>query len=307
MSSIQRNGKPEALIPYPMGDDFSYVTLQVAEYDNESENTEYKQLWRSEFLKVISAFANTSGGVLHIGLDDRGKPVGLRNTKKLLEDIPNIIRNKLGVVPSIQLRNEDGKEVIDIAVLLSSVPISFNGKYYVRSGSTVQELSGNELAEFLLKALNYSWDEQIEKDATVDDLCTDTLDEFKKLAQERLPSIAAESNYTTILQKLKLLKNGKLTKAAVLLFAKDPQKFCLQSVVKIGKFQSPTIVQTTDVVEGNLFNQLNASMDILQTKYLLRNISFEGLYRRDILEYPYEALREVIINAIIHRDYTKPV
>jgi len=293
-----------------MGNDRSYVTFKVAEYfpeGNESENTEYKQLWRNDFLKAISAFANTQGGILHIGLDDGGKPVGIQNTKKLLEDIPNTIRNKLVIVPSIKLHEEEGKDVIDITVTKSSVPISFNGKFYIRSGSTVQELAGNELAEFLLKVMNYSWDEQIEEEATFDELCTDTLDEFKRLAQERLPSLAKENNYKTILQKLRLLKDGKLTKAAVLLFAKDPQKYCLQAIVKIGKFQSPTIIQTTDIVEGNLFNQLNTSMEILQTKYLLRNISFEGLYRRDILEYPYEALREVIINAIIHRDYTKPI
>ena len=295
------------MITYPTGSDRSYVTLQVAEYDIESENTEYKQLWRSDFLKAISAFANTGGGVLHIGLDDSGKPVGLRNTKNLLEDIPNIIRNRLGIVPSIELGEEDGEQVISITVTKSSVPISFNGRFYVRSGSTVQELAGGKLAEFLLEALNYSWDEQIEEDATVADLCTDTMEEFKRLAQGRLPSIAKESNFTTILQKLGLLKNGKLTKAAVLLFAKDPQKHCLQAVVKMGKFQSPTVIQTTDIVQGNLFNQLGTTMEILQTKYLLRNISFEGLHRLDTLEYPYEALREAIINAIIHRDYTKPV
>ena len=168
-----------------MGNDRSYVTFKVAEYfpeGNESENTEYKQLWRNDFLKAISAFANTQGGILHIGLDDGGKPVGIQNTKKLLEDIPNTIRNKLGIVPSIKLHEEEGKDVIDITVTKSSVPISFNGKFYIRSGSTVQELAGNELAEFLLKAMNYSWDEQIEEDATFDELCTDTMDEFKRLA-----------------------------------------------------------------------------------------------------------------------------
>jgi len=79
VNSTLRNGKPGHLITYPTGSDRSYVTLQLAEYGIESENTEYKQLWRSDFLKAISAFANTGGGVLYIGLDDRGKPVGLRN------------------------------------------------------------------------------------------------------------------------------------------------------------------------------------------------------------------------------------
>ena len=62
--------------------------------NKESQSVEYKQTWRNDCLKVISAFANSNGGVLIVGLDDTGKPYGLRNTKKLLEDIPNTIRNK---------------------------------------------------------------------------------------------------------------------------------------------------------------------------------------------------------------------
>jgi ATP-dependent DNA helicase RecG len=64
-----------------------------------------------------------------------------------------------------------------------------------------------------------------------------------------------------------------------------------------------TDIQTTDIVEGNLFEQLESALEILRTKYLKSNISYEGIHRRDILEYPYDALREAIINALIHRDY----
>ena len=184
MNSTLRNGKPGHLITYPTGSDRSHVTLQLAEYDIESENTEYKQLWRSDFLKAISAFANTVGGVLYIGLDDRGKPVGLRNTKKLLEDIPNIIRNRLGIVPSVELGEEDGEQVIIITVTKSSVPISFNGKFYVRSGSTVQELNGSILTDFLLKKSNSTWDEGTEENATLNDLCAETIERFKCLLGE---------------------------------------------------------------------------------------------------------------------------
>ena len=59
----------------------------------ESQNVEFKSNWRDENLKVISAFANTEGGKLMIDVDDKGKPIGLKNAKKLLEDVPNKIRD----------------------------------------------------------------------------------------------------------------------------------------------------------------------------------------------------------------------
>jgi ATP-dependent DNA helicase RecG len=103
---------------------------------------------------------------------------------------------------------------------------------------------------------------------------------------------------------LNLLSGDNLKKAALLLFGNDPQKFYRQAVARIGKFLSDTEIQTTDIVKGNLFTQLDKILEILKTKYLVSNISYEDIHRRDILEYPYEALREAIINALIHRDYS---
>ncbi len=103
---------------------------------------------------------------------------------------------------------------------------------------------------------------------------------------------------------MSLTDDKNMKRAAVLLFAKDPQKYFRQSVIRIGKFLSDTEIQTTDIVKGNLFTQLESTLEILRTKYLVSNIKYEGIHRRDILEYPDEALREAIINALIHRDYS---
>jgi len=272
--------------------------------NKESQTVEYKQNWRDDCLKVISAFANSDGGNLIIGLDDQGKPSGLKNVKRLLEDIPNTIRNKLGIIPTVGLNKKNKKDIIKIAVTPCSVPISYNGKYYLRSGSTVQELKGKDLADFLMKKSGSTWDDIVEERADFNEIDNGSIEKFKKYAADRIPSIVKERDNTALLQKLNLFDNKDLKRAAVLLFSNDSQKFYLQSVVRIGKFLTDTEIQTTDIVKGNLFAQLENTLEILRTKYLISNIKYEGIHRRDILEYPYEALREAIINALIHRDYS---
>ena len=272
--------------------------------NKESQTVEYKQSWRNDCLKAISAFTNSDGGVLFIGLDDQGNPSGLKNVKRLLEEIPNIIRNKLGIIPSVELNKKNKKDTIKITVAPSSVPISYNGKYYFRSGSTVQELQGKDLADFLMKASGSTWDNIVEERADSNEIDNDSIEKFKKYAIDRIPSIIKETDNNTLFQKLNLIDGGDLKRAAILLFGNDPQNFYLQSVVRIGKFLSDTEIQTTDIIKGNLFTQLENSLEVLRTKYLLSAIKYEGIHRRDILEYPYEALREAIINALIHRDYS---
>jgi ATP-dependent DNA helicase RecG len=269
----------------------------------ETHNIEYKQKWNDDCLKAISAMANANGGRLFVGLDDQGNPVELNNTKKLLEDIPNTIRNRLNILSTVELDKRTGHKIIRITISPSSIPVSFNGKYYLRSGSTVQELRGKELADFLLKKSGIPWDSCAEKHSTLKALDMTTIDGFKRLAADRIPGIINETDPSMLLDKLSLAKNKQLKRAAVLLFGSDPQRYYSHAVVKIGKFLTDTDIKTTDIVKGNLFQQVENSLEILRTKYLQSHISFEGIHRRDILEYPYEALREAVINALIHRDY----
>jgi len=273
--------------------------------NKESQTVEYKQNWRNEYLKVVSAFANSSGGVLFIGLDDQGNPSEIRNVKKLLQDIPNTIRNKLGIIPSVELTSENDHEIIIITVLQSSVPISHHGKYYIKSGSTVQELQGKALADFLTRKTGNVWDDSLEEEGNLDLLEKSTIEDFKRFAVDRIPSIVGEKDLIQLLKKLNIIEyNQHLKRAAILLFGKYPQRLYSHACIKIGRFLSATDIQTTDIIKGNLFQQLESALEILRTKYLVSKIKFEGIHRRDILEYPYEALREAIINALIHRDYT---
>lgn len=70
---------------------------------NENQNIEYKQSWRDEYLKWICGFANADGGSIFIGMNDNGSVIGLKDFKKLLEDIPNKARNIMGITVSVLL------------------------------------------------------------------------------------------------------------------------------------------------------------------------------------------------------------
>jgi len=94
---------------------------------SENQNIEYKESWRDEYLKWICGFANAQGGTIYIGIDDAGNVVGVENSKKLLEDLPNRIKNLMGVVANVNMLTKDGKEFLEIKVNPSSYPISYHG------------------------------------------------------------------------------------------------------------------------------------------------------------------------------------
>ena len=117
----------------------------------EQQNIEYKQSWHDDYLKWVCGFANAQGGNIFIGKDDDGEIVGVANYKTLMDEIPNKIRNLMGITIDVNLHGENSKYYIEIVIHPYSVPISLRGRYYFRSGSTKQELTGASLNEFLLK------------------------------------------------------------------------------------------------------------------------------------------------------------
>ena len=136
----------------------------------ESQNVEFKSNWRDEYLKVICAFANADGGKLIIGIDDKGNAIGVEKAKKLLEDVPNKIKDILGIIPKVIAERKKGKDTLIIEVKPSYAPISYHGRYFVRSGSTIQELKGKELTKFLISKSDRDWDEYAEEKASIDDI-----------------------------------------------------------------------------------------------------------------------------------------
>src|SRR5574344_1241959 len=121
----------------------------------ESQTVEFKQIWKDEYLRTICAFANSEGGVLYIGLDDNSEILGVENIEELLEILPNKINNRLGLVVDISIKNLDTKNYLEIKVNKTYATISYNGKFYIRSGSNTIELNGGNLTvlPFMQQAL----------------------------------------------------------------------------------------------------------------------------------------------------------
>ncbi len=124
----------------------------------EHQHIEWKESWRDEYLKWICGFANAEGGVLVIGRNDKGVAVGVKDARKLMADIPNKVRDILGIMVDVNLRQEAGKETLEILVDPYPYPVSYKGEYHYRSGNTKQELKGAALDKFLLRKQGRHWD-----------------------------------------------------------------------------------------------------------------------------------------------------
>ena len=169
----------------------------------ENQNTEWKESWRDEYLKWICGFANAQGGKIYIGTDDNGNVIGVQDSKKLLEDIPNKVRDILGIIVDVNLLTQDGKDYIEICVNPSSYPVNYKGEYHYRSGSTKQLLRGAALTEFLLSKTGYKWDAVPVDGVTVDDLDKESFDIFQirdyiNVVQVKSPHIQSTNIFQTL-------------------------------------------------------------------------------------------------------------
>jgi len=275
----------------------------------ENQNIEWKSSWRDEYLKWICGFANAQGGVLEIGKNNRGKIVGVSNPEKLLEELPNKIRDILGIVPDVDLIREDGKDIIRITVEPYPYPVSYKGQYHYRSGSTKQELKGAALDHFLLRKTGKHWDSVPMPGVSLDDLDEKAIAKFRErgIRSKRLGDEIIDEADGALIDKLRLTDGKYLKRAAVLLFHPDPEAFVTGAYIKIGYFKTDSDLLYHDEIHGDLFSQVDKTMDLLLTKYLKALISYEGIQRVETYPAPESALREALLNAVAHKDYSSGV
>ena len=271
-----------------------------------TRNVEWKRSWRDDHLAWICGFANARGGVLEIGKDDDGDIVGVRNVLSLLEDIPSKVRSLLGIVVEVNLKSESGLEYIEIVVEPHPNPISYRGKFHYRGGSAKQVLEGAALTRFLLEKHGRTWDDVALPGVKLSELDGRVFDGFRRMGvrSERLPPEAMDESDEDVIERLRLRDGAFLKRAAALLFHPSPHRLLAGSQVEIGHFRGPEPIYR-DVIEGDLFTQVDRTLDLLHTKYTRGLISYEGIYRVETFPVPRAAMREAVVNAVIHRDYAR--
>jgi ATP-dependent DNA helicase RecG len=273
--------------------------------NREDQNTEWKESWRDEYLKWICGFANAQGGRIFIGIDDRGVVKGIADAKRQLEELPNKVRDILGILVDVNLHKKDELDYLEIVVEAYPFPVNYKGQYHYRSGSTKQELKGAALDRFLLGKQGRRWDGVPVPHVTTAELSPNAFAYFRKSAvrSRRLSKSEMEVTNENLLQKLHLVEGKLLKRAAILLFHPDPERFVTGAYIKIGFFKTDDDLLFQNEIRGSLFDQVEQSMDLLLTKYLHATVSYQGLQRVESYPYPENALREALLNAVAHKDY----
>jgi ATP-dependent DNA helicase RecG len=280
---------------------------------SESQTVEHKASLgeRREIVETCAAFATAQGGRVYIGVRDPGTVVGVQIGRGTLEGLANdIAQNTVPkLVPVITTVEEAGQTVIVVEVAENPTkPVSAYGRAYRRSGCTNQVLSASEIAELYLTSRGVTWDETVRSEATLGDIDPGKVRQFLNRARvERQWDIDSKTSVPQALRQLRLMRNQQLTIAALLLFAKEPQRFLAQAKLRCARFKGDDEVEFLDlkVIEGDLIQQVEEAMAFVRRNTRMA-VKIEGkLERSEKWEYPLEAVREAVTNAVCHRDYAE--
>jgi len=134
----------------------------------------------------------------------------------------------------------------------------------------------------------------------------ETLQLFRKKAynSKRVNDSVLKDDDKTIIENLDLNENEYLKRAAILLFHPKPEKFITGAYIKIGYFETDDDLRFQNVVHGNLFEQIEQALDLIKNKYLKAYIRYEGIDRIEEYIFPESVIREALLNAVCHKDYS---
>lgn len=266
----------------------------------EGQLLEFKRAGTSHLGREISAFANSLGGRILIGVDDSGTIHPVRDGNGLRSEVQSIARN---MDPPLMLDVEEVNGVLIVCVPASRFkPHSSSGKFYLREGASCQQMNREEIREFFYKEGLVYFDEK-SNERFLDDT------DFNERAYAefiRISGITPSLERSQLLTNLGLLKEGQMTYAGSLLFCNNSAKVVPGASINCCLFQGSTTTRILDqkVYDGDFMGNYHSAINYLLSHL---NTAYEiGIERTEKLEFPEGALREALLNAMGHRDYRKP-
>ncbi len=272
----------------------------------ESEILELKSSfgeWKEIIISLV-AFANKKGGKVIVGLNDIGQPANLVIGKNTIEDFVNKLKNSTDPIlyPSINVKSFALGEIVEITIPESDLkPVFAFEKAFVRIGKTNSKLSANELRELIKRYTIPDFDGQIykkefnEKDFDIE-LINTVKEDYYHL-----------KNLNTIefFKKINLIRNNELTNTAYLCFTKKNYDFP-NAIVKAARFKGNDMARFIDMkdFDGNLIEMPDKILSFIKRQINMEVVIEDKAQRVEKWTYSIEALREAIINAIVHRDYS---
>lgn len=266
----------------------------------ESETVELKEIYTQELKKEIIAFVNTSGGTIYIGVDDDGEIVGIQNADMVMQQIANALRDNIkpdiSMFTKIELIQENKKFFIKITIeqgtkkpyYLSNKGLKPSG-VYIRKGTTSAPASEDAI-RMMIKITD---GDSFEKNRSL----------FQELTFNVLKNDFAQRGleFTEIQMKnLGIISDDEIYTNMGLLLSEQ----CKHSI-KIAIFQGndKSVFKDRKEFQGSLIEQLNNAYKAIDF-YNGTKATFNELIRTDERDYPEEAIREALLNAIVHRDYS---
>nr|WP_319374708.1 ATP-binding protein [uncultured Methanobacterium sp.] len=273
---------------------FSRILLE-----GKQEGVEFTESMDENAYQTVSAFSNTDGGTLFCGVKNERNIPGFSGNE---ETIGTKIIDKMGITPTITCFDWEEKTILRIDVKKSPNPISYNGRYYKRIKNKNTRISGDQLQEFFLTGTN--WD-GMTNDYSINEIDEESLRKFTRKAVRRGRLIADDkAEIQEILKKLNLLVDGRLTNAAIILFGRNPQKYFTNALVRVLRFKDDVNIYDRRVT-GNLFQQAEEAEEAIKNSINVKFKIKNKLTREEVWDYPLKAIREALINSIVHRDYFK--
>jgi len=274
----------------------------------ETETLEFKESFDKKTIEAAGAFANTKGGTILIGVSDRNEIKGVQIGKETLKNWANQISQSTEprVIPEIELGETNKKRIVIIKIKEFPIkPVSVKGRYFRRIGNSNHIMTMQEIAQMHFHSVGMSWDKLPARDASIKDIDLEKVKRYIKKANETgRRKIQEDESPLQVLEKLELIKEETPTWAAILLFHKRPQRLLSQGVIHCGRFKEETIVIDDLMIEGTIVEQVEEAMDFIRKNINVKFAMTGKPAREQIWDYPLEALREAVINAACHRDYT---